>query len=117
MQVRRNAGVIAVALLLAGRSASGQYLSSVGIERPAAASMATHVVLVPGLSAEGSRAAGAAHGALIGAGIGAAVGVVVVAVTPHSDHSEDTLGYIVGAAGGAFVGLVVGATIGARHPR
>ena len=117
MQCRRNVGVIAVALLLVGRSASAQYLSSVGIERPAAAGSATPVVPARRLSAEGSRAAGAAHGALIGAGVGAAVGVVVVALTPHSDHSEDALGYIVGAAGGAFVGLLVGATVGAWHPR
>lgn len=117
MQFRCNAAGIAVALLLFGRPASAQYLSSVGIERPAAASMVARVGLAPRLSAEGSRAAGAARGALIGAGVGAAVGVVVVALTPHSDHSEDTLGYIVGAAGGAFVGLLVGATIGVWHPR
>ena len=117
MQLRRNVAVIAVALLLSGRSASAQYLSSAGIERPAAASMAPRVVLAPRLSADGSRAAGAAHGALIGAGVGAAIGVVAVALTPHSDHSEDALGYIVGATGGAFVGLVVGAAIGAQHPR
>ena len=38
-------------------------------------------------------------------------------LTPHSDHSEDSLGYVVGATGGAFLGILVGATIGAMHPR
>ena len=117
MQFRCTATLIAVAVLIAGRSASAQYIGSAGLQRVAAADAPRHGVLAPVIVAEGSRVVGAAHGALVGAGVGAVAGLVVMALTPHSDHSEDAIGYIVGAAGGAFVGLLVGAAIGATRPR
>ena len=109
--------LIAITLLITARPASAQYLSSAGLQSRATADHGGARAFDPGVVADGSRLAGAAHGALIGAGIGAGAGVIVIALTPHSDHSEDAIGYFLGAAGGAFVGLIIGAAIGAAHPR
>jgi hypothetical protein len=88
-----------------------QSREGVGIQRTAPA-VERVVAMSARLVPPSSRTSGAAHGALVGAGIGAAVGILVVALTPHSDHSEDAMGFVVGAAGGALVGLIVGAVIG-----
>jgi hypothetical protein len=112
-------GVLIVVISLAcARPVAAQYISPAGLPRPAASRDVSPMQFASSTAApQSSRTVGAAHGALVGAGIGAAAGLIVIAATPHSDHSEDAMGYIVGAAGGAFVGLIVGGIIGAVRAR
>lgn len=116
----RSRGIVVLmvaACLLAGRAASAQYVTPAGLQPSAARNGQPDSRGASAVLLEGSRVNGAAHGALVGAGVGAVAGIVVMALTPHSDHSEDAIAYVVGAAGGAFVGLLVGALIGSSRPR
>ena len=109
--------IVAAATTLCGRSVAAQFPSAAGIQRQ------SHPIEIsrsltgsaPLLSADPINGARVAHGVLIGAGVGAVAGVVVAAVTPHSSHDEDALGYIAFGAIGAFVGMLVGGAIGATR--